>query len=96
MKIEELCEMIQVELEVKYVPEAAGPWVTSINKPYGRVFYKESKDDCMEMSCCGWGSSPDASIANFVSNLNNGPSFIVQEDEKGGRMIFGIPRLDYP
>lgn len=93
MALEEICDLLKLEIQVRYVPDAVGPWITNLIKPYGEVFFKESNDDCMARSCTGWGKTPEESIANFKLNLFKSElKYIVIQKACGDRQKFGIPR----
>ena len=96
MKITDFCKVMRIELVVRYVPRAVGPWISGFERPYGRVFFKDSECDIMERGCSGWGSSPAASLQNFIDNLrtDSDVKFVVLVDGQGNRQIFGIPELD--
>lgn len=95
MKLEEICDLLQLEIEIRYTPQAFGPWITTLRKPYGLVFFKKSESDIMNRTCTGWGKTLIDSLANFSTNFWSGElKVIVVLDSKDERQTLGIPQKE--
>lgn len=97
MKLRELCDMMRVEIRVRYTPGAVGPWISNLGYGYGEVFFKQDSSDPMARSATGWGATPEASLDDLVRNLRKEKYRLVVRNGHGAekdRIEYGMPEID--
>lgn len=90
MTIEEFCEIADLEIEIRYAANQAGPWISRLRSSQGAVHVKDSAESSLIGTCTGWGACPDSSLCNMIQHLNQAKLVVVDGPE--GRRKIPVPK----
>lgn len=85
MNITEYCDVLNLELDVKYYPNQGCRWSASIR----HAEVKDSPDSSILSSCFGDGATPENAIISHVSRIRG--KLLVVDAYKKSRREYMVP-----